>query len=69
LARHPLSALFVAADRDKIAPTSEVEQLHAQAAPGSRLVIVPNNTHETVTYQFADLAPPILEWLSEAGKR
>jgi hypothetical protein len=28
---------------------------------------VPGATHETVTYFFAELAPPVLTWLSEKG--
>ena len=68
LARHPVRALFVAADGDKITPAAEVEQLYALAAPGSRLIVVPDSTHETVPYQFADLLPPVLAWLSELPK-
>ena len=68
LARHPVSALFVAAGGDKLTPSSDVEQVHALAVPGSKLIVVPDGTHETVTYFLADLAPPVLVWLSEKGK-
>ena len=63
LSRHPVRALFVAADADEIAPVSEVRQLSALAAPGSQLVVVPRSTHETVTYRFADLVEPVTAWL------
>jgi pimeloyl-ACP methyl ester carboxylesterase len=63
LARHPVSALFVAGTEDKITPLADVEQLRALAAPISELIVVPDATHETVTYYMADLAPPVLAWL------
>jgi pimeloyl-ACP methyl ester carboxylesterase len=63
LARSPQQALFVAAADDKISPATDVEQLHALAAPGSDLIVVPGATHETVTYYFDDLAGPVLDWL------
>ena len=37
--------------------------------PGSELIVVPDATHEAVTYFFADLVPPVLTWLSGAGGR
>jgi pimeloyl-ACP methyl ester carboxylesterase len=63
LSRHPVSALFVAADNDKIAPASDVRQLFELAAPASQLLVVPDSTHETVTYRFADLVTPVTTWL------
>jgi len=45
-------------------PEAEVEQLQKMAAPGSELQQVPDATHETVTYQMADLTPPVLAWLA-----
>ena len=63
LARRPVTALFVAGAEDKITPVADVEQLHALAAPGSELIVVPDATHESVTYFFADLVPPVLAWL------
>jgi hypothetical protein len=63
LSRHPVSALFVAADNDKIAPASEVRQVYALAAQGSQMLVVPNSTHETVTYRFPDLVDPVTAWL------
>jgi pimeloyl-ACP methyl ester carboxylesterase len=70
LARHPERALFVAAGGDKITPPSDVEQLSALAAPGSELIMLPDATHETATYYFNDLVPPVLSWLTnETGRR
>lgn len=68
LARHPVTALFVADTADKIVPAAEVERLCALAGAHSELVTVPNSTHETVTYFMADLAPPILNWLSKSAR-
>jgi pimeloyl-ACP methyl ester carboxylesterase len=67
LARRPVTALFVAGAEDKITPVTDVEQLYTLAAPGSELMVVPDATHEAVTYFFAELAPPVLNWLSGAG--
>ncbi len=64
LARSRVPALLVAGAEDKITPVSDVEQLQALAAPGSELIVVPDATHESVTYFFADLVPPVLAWLS-----
>jgi pimeloyl-ACP methyl ester carboxylesterase len=64
LARRPQTALFIAAANDKIAPAADVAQLRALAAPGSDLLVAPDATHETVTYEFKALAPPILAWLA-----
>lgn len=63
LARHPVQALIVAASGDKITSTADMEKLFEAAAPGSRLITVPDATHETVTYRFDDLVPPVLDWL------
>jgi pimeloyl-ACP methyl ester carboxylesterase len=65
LARRPVTALFVAGAEDKITPVADVERLHALAASGSELIVVPDATHEAVTYFFADLVPPVLTWLAE----
>ncbi len=69
MARHPVNALFVAGTEDKITPVADVEQLYKLAAPGSELVVVPDATHETVTYYLAELAPPVLAWLSDASSQ
>jgi len=65
LSRTPVTALFVAAEEDRITPVADVKQLQALAAPGSELVVVPDATHEAVTYFFPDLVPPVLAWLTE----
>jgi cephalosporin-C deacetylase-like acetyl esterase len=67
MARHPVTAFFVAGAEDKIAPVADVKQLRALAAPGSELIVVPDATHESVTYFFPVLVPPVLTWLSENG--
>jgi len=70
LARHPVTALFVAAAEDDITPPADVAQLRALAAPGSKLIVVPGATHEAVTYFFPELVLPVLDWLAEAdGQR
>jgi pimeloyl-ACP methyl ester carboxylesterase len=68
LVRHPVTALFVAGGKDTIAPMAEVTALEHLAAPGSRLMIVPNATHEALTYYFDELADPVLAWLSRTGR-
>ena len=68
LSQHSEQALFVTADGDKIAPLSEVQKLLAVAAPGSKLIVVPDSTHETVTYHFVELVPPVLNWLNKNAK-
>ena len=65
LSRFPVVALFVAGTEDKITPVTDVEQLHALAAPESKLIVVKEATHEAITYFFADLVSPVLEWLVE----
>ena len=67
LARHPVTAFFVAGTADTITPATDVEQLHELASSGSKLVVLTNATHETVTYFLSDLAPPVLDWLSKQG--
>jgi pimeloyl-ACP methyl ester carboxylesterase len=64
MSRHPVSALFVAGTNDKITPLADVRKLQALAAPGSKLIVIPGATHETITYDMAALSPPVLAWLS-----
>lgn len=64
IARHPFPALFIAGAADKVSPPDEVRKLSLLAAPGSVLVVVPGATHESLTYFFKDLAPPIISWLT-----
>lgn len=68
LARKPVTALFIAGARDTVAPPDEVAALERLAAPGSRLIVVPQATHEALTYYFDDLTDPILQWLAGPGK-
>lgn len=62
LSRHPVPALFIAGGGDRVTPPVEVEKLRALAAPGSEMMVVTNATHESLTYFFGDLAPPIVSW-------
>jgi pimeloyl-ACP methyl ester carboxylesterase len=65
LERKPVRALFIAGGGDKIAPVEVVESLHALALPGSEFIVVPDATHEALTYFFSELGPPVQRWLSE----
>jgi pimeloyl-ACP methyl ester carboxylesterase len=65
LMQKPVTALFVAGADDRIAPVKDVEQLRALALPDSKMIIVAGATHESLTYYFSDLAPPILSWLTK----
>jgi pimeloyl-ACP methyl ester carboxylesterase len=65
VARHPFAALFIAGADDKVTPVVEVSKLRSLAAPGSELIIVPRATHESLTYFFHDLGPPIVKWLDD----
>ncbi len=63
LERNHLTAFFVAAANDRITPAADVEQLRLSAAPSSKLILIPDATHETVAYSFAELIQPVLTWL------
>jgi pimeloyl-ACP methyl ester carboxylesterase len=71
LSRHPVSALFVSGARDKVIPPDDMQKLFNEAQPGSELIVVPGATHETVTYHFSEILPPVLAWLntSEPGRQ
>ena len=66
LRRRPVTALFIAGENDHIAPAGDVKQLETLAAPGSRLIVVPAATHESLPYCFDDLAGPIIDWLKQS---
>jgi pimeloyl-ACP methyl ester carboxylesterase len=68
LARHPVTALFVAGSKDNIIPLAEMQNLYAKALPGSKLIVVPGATHENLSYHFGELVPPVLEWLDTNGQ-
>ena len=69
LARHPVTALFITATEDDVIPPAEVRRLFGEALPGSKLIVVPGATHETVPYRFEDFMPSVLAWLAtSAGK-
>jgi pimeloyl-ACP methyl ester carboxylesterase len=60
----PVPALFIAAAEDKVATSAEVKLLQQTASPGSKLIIVPDASHEAVTYYFDVLAGPVRDWLA-----
>lgn len=64
ITKHPVTALFFAGKEDKVTPPAEVRKLHSLAAPGSEYISVPRATHESLTYFFGDLAPPLISWLA-----
>jgi pimeloyl-ACP methyl ester carboxylesterase len=64
LARHPVNALFISGSKDDVIPPAYVRRLFAEALPDSELIVVPGATHETVTYRFSELVPPVLAWLN-----
>ncbi len=64
LARHPVTALFITGTEDNVIPPVEVRSLFTEALPDSKLIVVPEATHETVTYRFNELVPPVLAWLN-----
>jgi pimeloyl-ACP methyl ester carboxylesterase len=67
LARHPMTALFISGANDDIIPPADVQRLFEEGLPGSELVEVPDATHETVTYHFNEMSPPVLAWLDSTG--
>lgn len=64
LSRHPVDALLVAGGEDRIAPVEVVARLQSVNAFGSRLLVVPQATHETIPFLFAELVGPVVEWFS-----
>jgi pimeloyl-ACP methyl ester carboxylesterase len=64
LAQHPVSALFVSGTEDSMIPPADVQRLFEESLPDSKLIVVPGATHETVTYHFNELIPPVLAWLN-----
>ena len=69
LERHPVQALFIAGGQDKIAPVPVVKKVYALASPGSQLIIVPEATHEALTYYFKELEPGVMGWLDGQSNR
>jgi pimeloyl-ACP methyl ester carboxylesterase len=64
LERTPVKALFIAGEADAVVPLSELQELSARGARGSRLVVVPQVTHEALPYCFDQLLPSVLDWLA-----
>jgi pimeloyl-ACP methyl ester carboxylesterase len=67
LQRKSVKALFIAGGEDKISSVQEVERVRVLASPESKLVIVPDATHEALTYYFKDIVPAVLPWLDGGG--
>ena len=65
LHRTPVKALFFAGAEDDISPPGEVEKVRALAAPGSEFIVVPDATHEALTYYFKEMQPAVLAWLRQ----
>jgi pimeloyl-ACP methyl ester carboxylesterase len=63
LAQRPVPALFIASSGDKVTSVADIKKLEALASPGSQLVLVPDVSHEALTYLFDNLAPPTISWL------
>jgi hypothetical protein len=42
---------------------ADLRRLYSEALPGSKLIVVPGATHETLPYHFGELVPPVLGWL------
>lgn len=55
--------LLVASDADRITPWLEVDRLHRESPPGSRLLVVSGSGHEELCFHFDELAPAVKEWL------
>jgi pimeloyl-ACP methyl ester carboxylesterase len=69
MTQSPVTALFVAGADDHIMPLADIERLQKPSRPNSKLIIVPQATHESVVYFFPELTAPILAWLdTQAGK-
>ncbi len=69
LQRHPVRALFIAGGDDTIMPAKEISGLCELGAAGSKVLIVPHGTHESVTYFFNDLDTPVAKWLTDCTGR
>ena len=65
---HPVSALYVAGELDKIAPPPEVQKVKEISLPTSQYIMVPEATHESLTYYFPQLTIPIENWLSATNR-
>lgn len=68
LRRKSVKALFVAGAADDIAPPAEVKEVQSLAVPGSPLIVVPEATHEALTYYFKDLLPVVVPWLDDPNR-
>ena len=54
--------LLIGGEQDRIVPRTELEYLHQLAPPGSRLIIVPEATHDSIGLSLSELGPALLAW-------
>jgi len=66
MATNPVTALFIAGEKDSIASPTDVRKVFTVAGPGSEFIIVPKGTHETAPYFFETLADPVTAWLGKS---
>ncbi|HTH47982.1 MAG TPA: alpha/beta fold hydrolase [Candidatus Limnocylindria bacterium] len=62
LAARTVRALFVAGQRDVVAPVAAVQQLKELTQPDSQLLVVPQAAHEELPYEFDMLEKPVKAW-------
>ncbi len=57
-----VAALFIAGEKDVVAPVAAVQQLKDLALPESQLLLVPQSAHEELPYEFDMLEKPVKAW-------
>lgn len=62
LGQHPVTALFIAAGSDPVAPPEAIQRL-AACSPSSRIINLEETTHEMAPFRIDQLAQPVLDWL------
>lgn len=67
LGERPVSALFIAAEDDPVAPVPAVRRLVAQS-PDSRCIELDGVTHELAPFRLDLLAEPIRNWLAQPAR-
>lgn len=65
VARLPMPLLVIAGDRDVFAPVGRVSRPIADAAPGSRLEVIPDGTHGSLFGHAAEVERLIDDFLAE----
>lgn len=62
--RHPVKSLLIVGTHDMVTPPQNVQTLRKMLEPDSKMVLVLRATHETVAYQFKEVAPLVEDWIS-----